>query len=123
MRIMHNSPNRGVNYHIFQNKGNYPVILIYACPLSSASIIPVITQDAVQFSGAVFIGSGRARTVCFMGRRVTPLPVVPSPRPWKRAGMKASLNACSTGPKASPMSGVNLCTNDHSCWSDFFSPT
>ena len=27
---MHNSPNRGVNYHIFQNKGNYPVILIYA---------------------------------------------------------------------------------------------
>ena len=26
---MHNSPNRGVNYHIFQNKGNYPVILIY----------------------------------------------------------------------------------------------
>ena len=27
---MHNSPNRGVNYHIFQNKGNYPVIPIYA---------------------------------------------------------------------------------------------
>ena len=27
---MHNSPNRGVNYHIFQNKGNYPVIFIYA---------------------------------------------------------------------------------------------
>ena len=26
---MHNSPNRGVNYHIFQNKGNYPVIPIY----------------------------------------------------------------------------------------------
>ena len=26
---MHNSPNRGVNYHIFQNKGNYPVIIIY----------------------------------------------------------------------------------------------
>ena len=26
---MHNSPNGGVNYHIFQNKGNYPVILIY----------------------------------------------------------------------------------------------
>ena len=29
-RIMHNSPNRGVNYYIFQNKGNYPVIIIYA---------------------------------------------------------------------------------------------
>ena len=26
---MHNSPNRGVNYHIFQNKGDYPVIPIY----------------------------------------------------------------------------------------------
>ena len=29
-RIMHNSPNRGVNYHIFQNKGNHPVILVFA---------------------------------------------------------------------------------------------
>ena len=28
-RIMHNYPNRGVNYHIFQNKGNYPIIPIY----------------------------------------------------------------------------------------------
>ena len=26
---MHNSPNRGVNYQIFQNKGNYSVIIIY----------------------------------------------------------------------------------------------
>ena len=29
-RIMHNAPNRGVNNHIFQNNGNYPVIPIYA---------------------------------------------------------------------------------------------
>ena len=29
-RIMHNSPNRGVNYHIFENKGNYQVIIVYA---------------------------------------------------------------------------------------------
>ena len=27
--MMHNSPNRVVNYHIFQNKGNYRVIPIY----------------------------------------------------------------------------------------------
>ena len=27
---MHNSPNRGVNYHIKKNKDNYPVIPIYA---------------------------------------------------------------------------------------------
>ena len=27
---MHNSPNRGINYHIFLNKVNYPVIPIYA---------------------------------------------------------------------------------------------
>ena len=26
---MYNSPNREVNYHIFENKGNYPVITIY----------------------------------------------------------------------------------------------
>ena len=29
MRIMHNFPNRGGNHHIFVNKGNHPVILIY----------------------------------------------------------------------------------------------
>ena len=26
---MHNPPYRGVNYHIFDNEGNYPVITIY----------------------------------------------------------------------------------------------
>ena len=29
-RIMHNCPNRGVTYHIFENKGNYLVITIYS---------------------------------------------------------------------------------------------
>ena len=29
MRIMHSCPNIGVNYHIFENKGNYTVIPIY----------------------------------------------------------------------------------------------
>ena len=38
MRIMHNSPNRGVNYHIFENKGNYPVITIYAIRIPYNSI-------------------------------------------------------------------------------------
>ena len=28
-RIMHNPPNRGVNYHFFENKGNYPILPIY----------------------------------------------------------------------------------------------
>ena len=28
---MHNSLNRRVNYHVFENKGNYPVIIINAC--------------------------------------------------------------------------------------------
>ena len=45
----------------------------------------MITQDAVQFSGAVFFRSGRASPACFMGRQVSPFPRVPSPRPWMRA--------------------------------------
>ena len=58
----------------------------------------------------------------FTGRCVTPLPDVPSPRPWKRDGIKASHSASSTKPKASLVSGVTRCTNYHSCWSDFCSP-
>ena len=88
-------------------------------PLSAATSCPVTTQDVVQFSGAVFVGSGRARPACFTGRRVTPLPNIPSPRPWKRDGIKASHSACSTKPKASLMSGVTRCKNYHSCWNDF----
>ena len=69
----------------------------------------------VQFSGAVFVGSGRASTTCFICRRLTPLHGVPSPRPWKRAGMKVYCRACSTGTKASLMPGVTCCTNAHHC--------
>ena len=85
--------------------------------MSAAMRCPVMTQDAVQFSGAVFTGSGRAGPACFTGRRVTPLPSVPSPRPWKRLGVKVS-----TGLKASLMPEVTRYTNYHSCWSDFCSP-
>ena len=91
-------------------------------PLSAATRCPVMTQDTVQFLGAVFFGSGRANPAYFTSRRVTPLPGVPSPSPWKRAGKKDYRNSCFTGPKASPMPGATRCTNAHSFWSDFFSP-
>ena len=65
--------------------------------LSAATGFPVMTQDAVQFSGAVFVVSGRDIPACFTGRRVTPLPVVLSPRPWKRAGKKVSCSNSSAG--------------------------
>ena len=42
MRIMHNSPNGGVNYHIlYFKKGNYPVIPIYGsmCHVQSPTFI------------------------------------------------------------------------------------
>ena len=69
-------------------------------PLRAATRCPVMTHEAVQFSRAVFVGSGRSGPACFTGRRVTLLPGVPSPRPWNRAGMKVSRSACYTGPKA-----------------------
>ena len=77
-----------------------------------------MTQDTVQVSEAVFVGSGKARPACFAGRHVTPLPGVPYPSPLKRSRMKASCSTCSTGLKASPMLVVTRCTNAHSCWSD-----
>ena len=90
-------------------------------PLSAATICPMMSQEAVQFSEAFLVILGRARNACFTGRRVTPLPGVSSPRTWKRAGMKAPPSACSTGPKASPMLGMTFCTNAPYCWSDFYS--
>ena len=67
-----------------------------------------MTQDAVQFSGAVFIGSDRASTDCFNGRHVNPLPDVTSHSTWKRASKKVLRSTSSIGPKASPMPGVTL---------------
>ena len=52
----------------------------------------------------------------------TPLSGLISRRPWKRARMKDYRSPCSTGPEAYPVLGVTLCTNAHSCWSEFFSP-
>ena len=80
-----------------------------------------MTQESVQFSGVVFFVSRRASTAYFTGGRVTPLPGIPSPKPWKRDGMNESMSAFLTGPKAFLVSGVNLCMNANSCWSDFYS--
>ena len=90
--------------------------------LSAVTRFPVMTQDAVQFSGAVFVGYGNSRHTGFTGRLATPRPGVPSPTPWKRDSMNKSLSAFLTGQKASPMLEVTRCTNPHSCWSDFCSP-
>ena len=88
-------------------------------PLRAAKKCPVMTQDVVQ---AVFVISGRFSTACFTGICVTPLPGIPSPRPWMRTGMKLSRSACSAKPKESLIIGVTRCTNTHSFWSDFCSP-
>ena len=56
--------------------------------LSAATKCPMITEDAVQFSGAVFFGSGRASPACFTGTRVTLLPGALYNNPWNRAGNK-----------------------------------
>ena len=90
-------------------------------PLSAGTRCPVVTQDAVQFSGDILVGSWSSSPACFTGRHVITLPGVPSPRPWNRAVMKASRSACTVGPKASPMSGVTRFTDSQYCWSDFCS--
>ena len=90
-------------------------------PLSAATRCPVITQDAVQFSGAVWEGSGSANPACLNGRRVTPRSGTPLPSPSNNAGTKVSFRAVSPGQKASMIPGVTHCKNDHSCWSDFCS--
>ena len=91
--------------------------------LSAATKCPVTTQDAVQFSGAVWVGLLRANTACLTGRRVNPHSVIPSRSPSNNANTKVSFSAVSTGTKASPTPGSTRCTNAHSCWSDFCSPS
>ena len=91
-------------------------------PLRAATRCPLMTQDAIQFSGDVWFGSGRFNPACFTGRRATPLSGAPSPSSLDKSGRKVSHSALSTGPKASPMPRVTLCTNAYSCWSDFWSP-
>ena len=49
-------------------------------PQSAATRCPMMTQGAVQFSGAVWEGSGGANTACLNGRRVTPRSGTPLPR-------------------------------------------
>ena len=76
-----------------------------SCPLITATRCPVMTHRAVQLLEAVFVGSGRFRPACFIGRWLTHLTGVPSPRPWKRSQMKASRSACCTEPKMPLMPG------------------
>ena len=80
-----------------------------------------MTEDAIQFSGAVWEGSGRANPVYLTGRRVTPRSGTPLPSPSNNADTKVSFSAIYTGMKALPIPGVTCCTNAHSCWSDFCS--
>ena len=91
-------------------------------PLRATTRFPVITQDAVQFSGAVSTGSGMASPACFTGSQVFSLVGSPSVSPRKRAGRKTSRRASWTAPNTAPTPGVTLCTKDHSCWRDFCSP-
>ena len=104
-----------------QRQAKWSFVLNYSWTLIAVTRCPVMTQDAIQFSGAFFVGSVRAMPACFTGRRVTPLPGVPSPRAWKRSGTKASCRAYFAGAKAFPMSGVTRCMNAHYCLSDFCS--
>ena len=106
----------------FRRQAEWSAVWNSSCPLSAATRCPVMTQDAVHFSGAIFFGSGRCSPACFNARCVTPLPGAPSPRPWERVVNKVYCSAYSTGPKASPMPGVTRCKNAHSCWSYFCSP-
>ena len=107
--------------HPYWRQAKWSAVRNSTWPLSAATRCPVMTQDAVQFSGAVSVGYGRDSPAYFTGRRVTPLYGPPSPNPSKRAGKKVSRRAFSIGPKASPIPGVTRCTNAHSCWSDFYS--
>ena len=81
--------------------------------LSAATSYPVMTQDAIQFSGAANVGSGMAIPACFTGRPVTPHSGAPSPSPSNNANKKVSRSAFSTGTKALPMPGVTRCTDAH----------
>ena len=92
-------------------------------PLIAATRCHLMTQDTVQFSGAASFGYGKASPACFTDRQVTPRSDATSHNTSKITGKNVSHSDLSTGPKASPMPGVTLCTNAHSCWSDFCSPT
>ena len=117
---------RALRFHTYdipsRRQAEWSAVRNSSWPLSAATRCPVTTKDAKQFSGDVLVGSRRARPACFTGRRVTPLPGVLSTRPWKGAGTKAPQSACYTRTKAYTMLGVTCCKNDHSCWSDFYSP-
>ena len=51
-----------------------------------------MTHDAVQFSGSVWDGSGRADPACLTGRQATPLSGTTSHNPLNNAGTKVSFS-------------------------------
>ena len=93
----------------------------FSWPLHDLTRCPVTSQDSVQFSGDVIVGSGRNRPARFTDGRVTSLLVIPYPTPWKRSGRKYFWIASLTGTNYSQISGGNSCTNFHSCCIDFCS--
>ena len=106
----------------YWRQAKWSAVWNYTCPLSTVTRCPVMTQDAIQFSGAVSVGYGRASPACFTDRQVTLRSGAPSPSPSKISDKKVSRIKFSTGPKALPMPGVTRCTYAHSCWSEFCSP-
>ena len=106
----------------YQRQAKWSAVQNSTWPLSAVTRCPVMTQDSVQFSGDVCVGSGRANPDFLTGRRVTPLSGMPSTGPSNSSETKVSLSAFSTRPKASSMPGVIRYKNAHSCWSDFCSP-
>ena len=60
-------------------------------PLSAATRCPVMTQDAIQFSWAVWDGSGRENPACLTGRWVTPVGTKLGGRPRTLHGLDPSL--------------------------------
>ena len=107
--------------YLFQRQAEWSADLNSTWTLSAATRCPMMTQDAVHFSGAVSVGSRRASTACFTGRQVNSFSGAPSTNPLKIAGKKVSRSGFSTGPKASPIPGVTCCRNTPSCWSGFCS--
>ena len=92
-------PRRLTTVQPSRRQAEWSAIRKSTCPLSHATKFTVMTQDAIQFSGAVWEGSVRANPACFTGRQVTPFSSTPSHSPSKNADTKVSFKAVSTSQK------------------------
>ena len=75
-------------------------------PLRTEMMCPVMTQDAVQFSGAVSTGSGMASLACFTGRQVFSLVGSPPSVPKRDPGEKPPGGPPLPGQKPRPHHGL-----------------